>query len=219
MVRAVNARRDRARARLPQQRSRRSFSMSLVGAWMLLPGCGYLQDRHRDLLHVLWADIGYGLGLGVDFQITDAVHSGIAFNVITEKVGLQREIAKPWTEHGLAFLIGRSVVDGIKDGTTIRDGFLFNRAAFSRPWPDIPLHHNRQRPWLSFLDVDVGVYALVASRVGFSPGELVDFLLGWFGIDIGADDLTSPWAIREDDDEESEDDVKAEDGREIDASR
>jgi hypothetical protein len=28
----------------------------------------------------------------------------------------------------------------------------------------------------------------VCARVGFSPGEFVDFLLGWFGIDIAGDD-------------------------------
>ena len=38
-------------------------------------------------------------------------------------------------------------------------------------------------------DVEASVTAIFLSlRIGFSPGELVDFILGWFGVDIAADD-------------------------------
>ena len=38
-------------------------------------------------------------------------------------------------------------------------------------------------------DVEASVYAgIVYARAGFSPGELLDFLLGWFGVDIAGDD-------------------------------
>ena len=38
-------------------------------------------------------------------------------------------------------------------------------------------------------DVEASVYAgVVYVKVGFSPGELLDFVLGWFGIDIAGDD-------------------------------
>jgi hypothetical protein len=38
-------------------------------------------------------------------------------------------------------------------------------------------------------DVEAGVSMLVVgARAGFSPGELLDFLLGWFGVDIAGDD-------------------------------
>ena len=38
-------------------------------------------------------------------------------------------------------------------------------------------------------DVEVMVFALVVNVVaGFSPGELLDFVLGWFGVDIAGDD-------------------------------
>ncbi|MCZ6689741.1 MAG: hypothetical protein O7H41_09070 [Planctomycetota bacterium] len=29
----------------------------------------------------------------------------------------------------------------------------------------------------------------MGARVGFSPGEFVDFFLGWFGVDIAGDDV------------------------------
>ncbi|MCZ6691091.1 MAG: hypothetical protein O7H41_15995, partial [Planctomycetota bacterium] len=33
------------------------------------------------------------------------------------------------------------------------------------------------------------VIGFVGVRAGFSPGEFVDFLLGWFGVDIAGDDV------------------------------
>ena len=38
-------------------------------------------------------------------------------------------------------------------------------------------------------DIEASVYAgIVYARAGFSPGEFVDFLLGWIGVDIAGDD-------------------------------
>ena len=46
---------------------------------------------------------------------------------------------------------------------------------------------------LHALDIEAHVFAgLVGVRVGFSPGEFLDFLLGWFGADIATDDRA--WA-------------------------
>ena len=41
---------------------------------------------------------------------------------------------------------------------------------------------------LRVADIGVGVAAIVGARVGFSPGELLDFTLGIVGVDIGNDD-------------------------------
>ncbi len=42
-------------------------------------------------------------------------------------------------------------------------------------------------------DLEASVYAgIVCARVGFSPGEFLDFLLGWFGLDIAGDDTPVP---------------------------
>jgi hypothetical protein len=43
--------------------------------------------------------------------------------------------------------------------------------------------------WLHAFDIDIGASFLVGVNVGFSPGEFLDFLLGWFGIDIAGDDV------------------------------
>lgn len=42
---------------------------------------------------------------------------------------------------------------------------------------------------LSYFDIEAGGTAgFIGASFGFSPGEFVDFLLGWFGLDIGEDD-------------------------------
>ncbi|MCI0341317.1 MAG: hypothetical protein L0216_09240 [Planctomycetales bacterium] len=55
-------------------------------------------------------------------------------------------------------------------------------------WSDDDTGTNR---WLRVhaFDVEASAYAgFVCARVGFSPGEFLDFVLGWFGIDIAGDD-------------------------------
>ena len=39
-------------------------------------------------------------------------------------------------------------------------------------------------------DIEAGFFVLFAgARAGFSPGEFVDVILGWFGVDIAGDDI------------------------------
>ena len=46
-----------------------------------------------------------------------------------------------------------------------------------------------RRARIHAFDIEASVYAgIVYARAGFSPGELLDFLLGWFGVDIAGDD-------------------------------
>ncbi|MCZ6691323.1 MAG: hypothetical protein O7H41_17180 [Planctomycetota bacterium] len=55
-------------------------------------------------------------------------------------------------------------------------------------WSGRALRLNR-RAHIHAFDIEASVYAgMVYARAGFSPGEFVDFLLGWFGVDIAGDD-------------------------------
>jgi hypothetical protein len=49
---------------------------------------------------------------------------------------------------------------------------------------DEGIHQN----WLHDFDVEVGGVFLVGLSFGFSPGEFLDFLLGWFFLDLAGDD-------------------------------
>jgi hypothetical protein len=42
--------------------------------------------------------------------------------------------------------------------------------------------------WADPLWIEVSLHCMVGVRVGFNPAEFVDFLLGWFGLDILNDD-------------------------------
>ena len=61
------------------------------------------------------------------------------------------------------------------------EGWLKDREMERRPM------HRWAR--LHVFDVEAGVFiGVVGARAGFSPGEFVDFLLGWVGVDIAGDD-------------------------------
>lgn len=48
---------------------------------------------------------------------------------------------------------------------------------------------NSRMPVKQFTQIEVAGALLGSVRLGFNPGELLDFLLGWFGIDIYGDDI------------------------------
>jgi hypothetical protein len=47
-----------------------------------------------------------------------------------------------------------------------------------------------------YSQIEVVAAAGVSLRIGFNPGELLDFFLGWFGVDIYHDDLSKRTARR-----------------------
>ncbi len=61
-----------------------------------------------------------------------------------------------------------------------------------RSWvllPSLTENGSRNRTILHWFDLEVSAFVLVFGLdLGFSLGEFVDFLLGWFGVDIAKDD-------------------------------
>ncbi len=51
-------------------------------------------------------------------------------------------------------------------------------------------HHMVLNPAPYYSQIDIVAAAGLSVRFGFNPGELADFLLGWFGVDIYHDDLS-----------------------------
>ncbi len=189
------------------------ISLACLLGLALCTGCTYLKNRGNDFLDVVWADVGYGLGVGVDMQLTAFSQSGLGVYRMA-KSGLTRREFKTWNEFGAALLLGRMVLydqhpparppgehDGERRGsliypTAIRSLLGDEFKAEGRPRIHIV---NPRAPWMNAFDVDIGVALIViGARVGLSPGEGVDFLLGWFGLDIGEDDIKGPKPITED---------------------
>ncbi|MCZ6691298.1 MAG: hypothetical protein O7H41_17055 [Planctomycetota bacterium] len=72
------------------------------------------------------------------------------------------------------------------------DGEMAGKAGID--WPGIWIWSEAGRKRFPFarvraFDIEASVYAFVYARAGFSPGEFVDFFLGWFGVDIARDDV------------------------------
>ena len=53
--------------------------------------------------------------------------------------------------------------------------------------------HKHFRNHVNGFDLEAGLFlGIIGCRVGFSPGQFADFLLGWFGLDIAGDDTKVP---------------------------
>ena len=54
-----------------------------------------------------------------------------------------------------------------------------------------PPEYGTNYPAHYWTQIEVTAGAGPSVRVGFNPGELVDFLVGWFGVDLYNDDIAS----------------------------
>lgn len=77
--------------------------------------------------------------------------------------------------------------DDAGDFPPVHAGFPTHAHELGRAFEETPAPENLRL--LRWLDVEVNAAAILGVRVRFSPGELVDFLVGWFGLDPGGDDL------------------------------
>jgi len=182
----------------------------LLGA---VSGCSYLTDRGKDFLDIWWLELGMGHLLDVDFQVTEAIHSGIGMTMWVKLVALERRHVVVWrgddntpsmATWGLLFVRSSALMPYCEERD--RFGYLWNFVYLPNYFADepyvsdivmgksrLPLPRNVSQavPWINLLDVDVGACVVpLAARVGVSPGEMLDFLLGWLGIDIAKDDAS-----------------------------
>lgn len=162
-----------------------------------LAGCSYLHNRANDALDVFTCDGSVGPGLYAEVRATDLLAVGLGGHDV-EYAG----------QHG------RFVVRGRRSSTAIGPliwGFVDDdepvpvfagdpsrMGPLVEPPPSqllfLPADQTGSdfAPWtrgLHAADVDVTVtLGWVGGRLGFSPGELLDFVLGIFGLDLAGDD-------------------------------
>jgi hypothetical protein len=178
----------------------RSLSYGLVVALLFCTSCtsnGYLARRGRDLADVLAVTVSAGPELSVDVQATDLFHLGLGGGAHVEAGFVGRRVGTA----GMMTL-------GLPFVPFIEDGVLYGRYVFSETggaWrlEDVEdecyiVHfietaptHPKTDAWHA-LDLELGFTALVGARVGFHPGELVDFLAGLVGLDPIGDDPVAP---------------------------
>ena len=176
----------------------------------------YFGNRARDFGECFMVHAGLGLGLGVEAKVGGLMHLGVIaqtslpgriagwlygeyrpdrhFLVILQN--LEGDFWFPFNDG-----VGFHEEEGVQ--RTGHACYALLPALLSWQWvyPEYPA-----RPVLSWLwsggsgdelrkarihafDLEVGATAiLVTAKAGFSPGEFVDFLLGWFGVDIAGND-------------------------------
>lgn len=157
-------------------------------------GCSYIANyagnRGADFVDIWRAEATVGPGLDAHVQVTSLL--GTAFGY-SKQYGAML--------HGRYTGLGSRDSGGIivMGSTKVDHDFMipvYGRGDYDPPsrswiaflrWP--PFRPAlRPREWPRLLDIEVGASALVGLHFGFSPIELVDFLIGWTTIDICGDD-------------------------------
>lgn len=157
----------------------------LLAASSVLGGCGYVQNRVRDAGDIFHLDLSLGPQAGASIRLTHLVQAGI--QVEGFKTGEGPEDAEYETGHIAA--------NGRWAGIHKRRGFeggigpesigprLYKRAytaEYEEEYRDQP--RTADEIGFSLAIVIVGIEA------GFRPVEFVDFITGFFGVDILKDD-------------------------------
>ncbi|MBS3763968.1 MAG: hypothetical protein ACLFWL_13670 [Candidatus Brocadiia bacterium] len=172
---------------------------------LLLLGSGCASDRIADLKDCGRLSIGVGLGLSADVKIGDLTHPSLGLMSYTYRVGHEnRDISGQWSEMEGAFPL---VIVANRLGAenpffasyiadTTRKGGAggmekFHRVGFWLPFERRKLDKGKLglSPFNTATDLQAGAtLGIVSARAGINPLEIVDFLLGFVGLDIARDD-------------------------------
>ncbi|TET37962.1 MAG: ankyrin repeat domain-containing protein [Planctomycetota bacterium] len=167
-------------------------------------GCAYMESRALDFADCFKAGIGFGLGGDVNFRATNFVTGGAGGGVAIEFGFKGRNPGVFFNTHIGLFIMDESTIgyewqifgkDRILEGGYVSKsaGFVTYDFTDRGEIDDSLKRKDHFRDPVNAFDFEVGVVAgVVAARFGFSPGEFADFMLGWFGLDLGDDDI---WPI------------------------
>lgn len=165
-------------------------------------GCTYLRARGRDATDIISLGISSGSGAGARIGATRL----LAVEAMAQKDETYygfRQRNSHWTEssYGLLFASFRMPTVGNEPPPPRWKGFdLLTTSRRRTLHPNRPEIEDRRHTLfilsgsysqraIDFLDVEVGISAFIAGlEISLRPGELADFFLGWFGLDLAGDD-------------------------------
>ncbi|MFT5291174.1 MAG: hypothetical protein ACI82F_003250 [Planctomycetota bacterium] len=169
------------------------FAIGLVLLSSSCSGTGYFAQRGSDFADCFVGTVGFGLEVSASVEATDLAHVmvGGGLHVEAGVIGRRRGSAAmaslglpvaPFLESGI--LYGRYVFTEVGGEWRLEDTqdecYLVHALGLGHTNPDTDL-------WHAF-DLEVAAMAGIGVRVGFRPGEFVDFLTGIFGADPIGDD-------------------------------
>lgn len=167
------------------------------------PRQAWFSDRYRDLLDIasLSLEVG-GIGAQATLGPVDVGLFTSRHPTVTGMGGIS------WGVTSTDVLTGYGLRSGLWGEYAAEQKTLFFGVQESLKWDDDPAactpvrgyrrkDWNRELPAYAYTRLGVSAALGVGLRLEFNPGELVDFVLGWFGFDIygqtaGLDDLTRP---------------------------
>ncbi|MEK7270784.1 MAG: hypothetical protein AAB215_07590 [Planctomycetota bacterium] len=174
---------------------------AVLAAGLSASGCGYLKDRRDDFCEIWRGDAGVGFGILASAQAGDLAHAGIGLG-FSRRHGWRGEKGTPssWQESEAHIPLSIASLAGEPPGPAAHLVEIREDAAEGAP-EAIPFAErcflilpivtrefigaDPGTPWLHALDVSVNAQLIVpAFRIGFSPGETIDFLLGFSTLDL-----------------------------------
>lgn len=154
--------------------------------------CAYAEARGRDLLDCFRVEAALGPSMQADIQFTQLLHLGLGSSN-TGRSGFNYGVTEDTrvVENHLPASLVISFMDDQWAG--------LHQMAFEGVTPPqhrcnivfpglLAMNEPAFLPW-HFFDIEAGLYLIFPGlRVGFSPGEFVDFVLGFWTYDLAGDD-------------------------------
>jgi hypothetical protein len=160
----------------------------------LAVGCAspYMIDRGRDAADIFTATVGAGLGAKARVgPVNTGLYAGLGSQGIRGGSILDgmRPVPPPPPVSKLSQIPNSADYDILLWGEEqLDDPLLDPRGKNFNATPVLPfLRISRAPSYYTQCDITIGL--IYSTRLGFNPGELLDFILGWTTIDIFTDDL------------------------------
>jgi len=173
-------------------------AMLLFGAW----GCGYVaryvRSRAADLADVVTVELTAGPGADVHAQLTGFFGTALGYSTQRGLVIRGRFYGVATRRTAGVLFLGGTATDAVRLASLAASGQYVPERAF---WAlMLPLTFGSAEGlrfgflprWLHAADVAFGASLGVGFHVGLSPGEMLDFLLGFATLDIAGDDAPGP---------------------------
>ncbi|NUN47750.1 MAG: hypothetical protein HUU15_02840 [Candidatus Brocadiae bacterium] len=164
---------------------RRAGTTSLLLGACLLAGCGWLGDRARDAADIVHVDAGVGPQIGATVRLTHLLQAGAC----AEGLRWNRSAEDAWLDAAHLSWNGRQA--GIHKRIGWEAGVgpeSIGPRWYVRRWSaEYEEEYREQKRTADEIGFSIHVL-FVGVEAGVRPAEFVDFLLGWFGLDILRDD-------------------------------